>query len=77
MDKFGIFNLLSTALGSFNKKQEDTEPKTEDINDKLDHTTAPIPLSKSKPLQEQMLNTISSHENFVKRVYNSQKNTSN
>ena len=72
MDKFGIFNLLSTALGSFNKKEENAEqnlPTPPPIK-----TASVPPLPPKTPLQAQMISTIKSHEEFVNRVYKRQSN---
>ena len=72
MDKFGIFNLLSTALGSFNKKEENAEQNLPAVLDAEAPTSTPLP--PKTPLQAQMISTIKEHENFVKRVYQKQLN---
>ncbi len=70
MDKFGIFNLLGTALGSFNKKEETAEQKPDDVT--LEKKATPPPVLNKTPLQAQMLHTMLSHDQFIKRVYNKQ-----
>lgn len=67
MDKFGIFNLLSSLINdNITPKEENLTEKTqEDNNEKVDA---------SKPsLRENMLNTIKNHDQIVNRVYKKYK----
>lgn len=72
MDKFGIFNLLSTALGAFNKNKEDTEQKKDDLSKKEEEKQISLP--KNKPLQDEMLSVMRGHDTFVKRVLDRNSN---
>ena len=80
MDKFGIFNLLS-ALSSLNgqNSQQETGEKTQPVLDKIltaltqnintKNTDPPQAVPPAfKPLQSSMLSTMTSHDEFVKRV---------
>ena len=72
MDKFGIFNLLSSFLGQSVKSNDSTDngsylaPPT--FNDKNENASAEKRAT-LPPLQNSMLNTMRSHDEFVKRVH--------
>ena len=75
MDKFGIFNLLSSLLGNFTQKPEEN-------NQVVTSPASPISFPSAKhdnelsaekranfpPLQNSMLLTMKSHDEFIKRV---------
>lgn len=73
MDKFGIFNLLNNFLKN---NFDPAQPKnTDQIVAKSDSSEKPEETKTSNsPLQSKMLATMTSHDEFVKRV---QKNTRN
>lgn len=67
MDKFGIFNLLGSLLNKSN--QENSSPandfgsiSTDQVKEKTDVFTAPL------PLQAGMIDTMTNHDEFIKRV---------
>ncbi|MCQ2386956.1 MAG: hypothetical protein MJ066_00725 [Clostridia bacterium] len=69
MDKFGILGLLSSILKS---KTEENSNKNDDIlnlsDNKKQSELPEKPIAKPMPLQNYMLSTINSHDEFVKRV---------
>ena len=77
MDKFGIFNILNSLLGS---KSDDTaqnsggSPDVNGLINSLLNTKKPpaVPEKNSStppiPLQTSMISTMNSHDAFVKRV---------
>ena len=80
MDKFGIFNLLSalSSLNGQNSAQNNGDKNqpvwdkllsalTQNINTKNTDTPQAVPPA-FKPLQSSMLSTMTSHDEFVKRV---------
>ncbi len=71
MDKFGIFNLLNTFLKN---NLDASQPKnTDQIVVKSDNSEKPEETKTSNsPLQSKMLATMTSHDEWVKRV---RKNT--
>ena len=77
MDKFGIFNLLTSLLGGNNGNSED-RPKDGLINSQAEADTAPeIKTAETRarlnPLQNSMLLTMKNHDEFIKRVKDKQK----
>ena len=76
MDKFGIFNLLGSFLDAYkNQAQERPENTGENQNPLLkmltnqNKTPSPQkPVPTMVPLQQNMLSTMHSHDEFVKRV---------
>ncbi len=76
MDKFGIFNIIN-ALSGVLKKAETPENGKEspDKNvQKSPETTSAELRAKSAPLQNTMLSTMRSHDEFVKRVKQTSQN---
>ena len=73
MDKFGIFSLLNSFSSLLsktkteNQQSEEVTPSIETKND-IDKN---VPFA---PLQAQMVQTITSHDEFVKRVMKNNKN---
>ena len=72
MDKFGIFNLLSSLLNgnnvnSDNKPMGDTGGATPFSDNASEYKTAENRAT-FPPLQNSMLSTMKSHDEFVKRV---------
>lgn len=77
MDKFGIFNLLSSFLGqSFNKSGENSADYSYSappaFPDKSE-TDAAEKRATLPPLQNSMLKIMQSHDEFVKRVRDKNK----
>ena len=81
MDKFGIFNLLSSFFNFYQQNKQSTENNNEQFNfanalsslgKNQDVTTQKeqniAPKNSSIPLQASMLATMASHDQFVKRV---------
>ncbi len=64
MDKFGIFNLLSSFLDKNQHPENAVQPENP-LHRTETSTPKPIPVI---PLQSNMLNTMNSHDLFVKRV---------
>lgn len=70
MDKFGIFNVINSLAGLYGKLQNQSSndsssqqtPTPNAGNDKNVKTSGHV------PLQHNMINTMVSHEAFVKRV---------
>lgn len=70
MDKFGIFNILSSLFGTpLTGKSENSEglPPAETFTKDRQSEQAKQ-RAELKPLQNSMLSTIKSHDDFVKRV---------
>lgn len=72
MEKFGIFNVLSSLLGSFGAAKGEKTPdpaysSPQNFSDKPEITAAEKRASFA-PLQNSMLSTMKNHEEFVKRV---------
>ena len=77
MDKFGIFNLLSSFLGqSFKNSGENSADYSYSapppLNDKNESATAEKRAT-LPPLQNSMLKTMQNHDEFVKRVRDKNK----
>ncbi|MBO4252285.1 MAG: hypothetical protein J5911_06475 [Clostridia bacterium] len=80
MDKFGIFNLISSLLGgnflNSDKKPQDVSPDqslfsgTPDLTAKDSATFSAENRAKFPPLQNSMLATMKNHDEFIKRVKN-------
>ena len=81
MDKFGIFKLLNSFLGSNNSKNDadqNQSPTTQnDLSgflsafDNFNKASAPpkkVEKTPPPPLQASMLSTMNSHDEFIKRV---------
>ena len=77
MDKFGIFNILNSLLGSKFDNTAQNSGNSFDannlINSLLSTKKQPTEPEKNKsvpptPLQTSMLSTMNSHDQFVKRV---------
>ncbi len=75
MDKFGIFNLINSLITQYKSKPEGSSnmdnPPTLSKKDTVpteNRTIVPY-----APLKEGMLKTMSSHDEFVKRVLNNSK----
>lgn len=67
MDKFGVFNLLGNLLSKFSTQSIEQSHETEqtpqkDTNQKQTNSTVPL------PLQAGMINTMTNHDEFIKRV---------
>ncbi len=82
MDKFGIFKLLNSFLGSGKDQNSFSSTNGSDfltsalnniIPNQQPNNNPPTPIKTEKPLQSNMLFTMRSHDEFVKRV--KQKNT--
>ena len=84
MDKFGIFKLINSFLSfysnaqkeNFNGDKKETLAPLNTLFSSLEQKNTPPkekPLSKA-PLQAQMLSTMRTHDDFVKRVKNNNKN---
>ncbi len=67
MDKFGIFNLLNSFLGFASEKKDGDNA---DSSPAPRYSTPDIPAEKPEflPLQQGMLSTMRTHDEFVKRV---------
>ena len=76
MDKFGIFSLLNSFSSLLNKEKNEKPSNEETIssNETKNEGTENIPFA---PLQEQMVQTITSHDEFVKRVMKENKKRNN
>ena len=67
MDKFGVFNLLSSLLSK--SQQENSSSANLVASDSSKNTEQPPkPLDPPLPLQASMINTMTSHDEFIKRV---------
>ncbi len=75
MDKFGIFNLINSLITQYKSKPESSigveNPPELPKNDKI--STQKYSRTPYAPLKEGMLKTMSSHDEFVKRVLNNSK----
>lgn len=73
MDKFGVFNILSSLLS---KTQQDVPTNSNDsatsTMEKTQQSTNP--LTPPLPLQVGMINTMTSHDELIKRVKQKHKN---
>jgi hypothetical protein len=75
MDKFGIFNLINSLITQYKSKPESSSsvenapllPKKDNI------ATEKRPSVPYAPLKEGMLKTMTTHDEFVKRVLNNSK----
>ena len=67
MDKFGIFSLLNSFSSLLNKGTTENSNANETISsaETKNETNLDVPFA---PLQAQMVQTITSHDEFVKRV---------
>ncbi|MBR1983443.1 MAG: hypothetical protein IKA12_02020 [Clostridia bacterium] len=67
MDKFGVFNLLSSLLS---KSQQENSSSTNIVtpDDTQNTKQPPKHLDPPLPLQASMINTMTSHDEFIKRV---------
>lgn len=76
MDKFGIFSLLNSFSSLLNKEKNEKPSNEETIssNETKNESTENIPFA---PLQEQMVQTITAHDEFVKRVMKENKKRNN
>ena len=84
MDKFGIFKLINSFFSFYSNAQKENsgDKIKEDIvplNSLLSsleakNSTQQKEILTPKPLQAQMLATMRSHDDFVKRVKNNNKN---
>lgn len=83
MDKFGIFKLLNSFFSFYSNaqkensnsdKKEELTPLTNILSSLEKKNSPPIekPVTPA-PLQAQMLSTMRSHDEFVKRVKNNKK----
>jgi len=74
MDKFGIFNIISTLSNVLmnNNGKKETPPEEKELSA---IKNAGKNTGSSTPLQSSMLNTMKSHDEFVKRVTSSNKNS--
>ena len=73
MDKFGIFKLLNSFYDFYSKNKPITNENKP--SEKTETTISPKKVNvPHPPLQQSMLTTMSSHDELVKRVMNSQKN---
>ena len=70
MDKFGIFNILSSLFGAI--QTEKTGTTTKIPSTKLPYSASENAQAELRanfaPLQNSMLSTIKNHDEFVKRV---------
>ena len=73
MDKFGIFNLLGSLL---NKNSQENTPSAPifTTNDTLKPERNTKNLTPPLPLQSSMINTMTNHDEFIKRVKQKNKN---
>ncbi len=73
MDKFGVFNLLSSLL---NKTGQENSTNSNDFSiassDKPQQSSKPT--APPLPLQAGMINTMTNHDEFIKRVKQKNKN---
>lgn len=71
MDKFGIFNLLSSLFGQSAGLNDGKEPlSAPDFSGEKEGTDAAATRrANSPPLQNSMLCTMKNHDEFVKRVH--------
>ena len=74
MDKFGIFNVINSIsnvlLNNSDKNSPSKKPPVEKISG---GDPAAVSRAFSPPLQSSMLDTMRSHDEFVKRVKNAKK----
>ncbi len=84
MDKFGIFKLLNSFLNFYNQPKGENSQQSDNSNLNLDQLfsnlnlnnaqkekqNTPLPQTKKPhvPLQNAMLGTLNTHDQFVKRV---------
>ena len=82
MDKFGIFNILNSLLGSKNTSDSFNKEQSSGLNSLLGaltptpNQTPPQEKNTSTPplpLQESMISTMNRHDEFIKRVKNKNK----
>ena len=75
MDKFGIFNVINSLAGLYGKLQNQNPDETRQVL--TTQTVAPKEKIPSRatvaPLQSGMINTMQSHDEFVKRVLEKNK----
>ena len=78
MDKFGIFNLLSSLLGQnapkSDSQSQDNFKNTPNFRDVSPEVQAAKTRASLPPLQNSMLLTMKTHDEFIKRVKDNQKN---
>lgn len=67
MDKFGVFNLISSLLNNFSTQTPDKAPEKE-LSVQQNANQKQINFVTPQPLQADMLNTMISHDEFIKRV---------
>ena len=77
MDKFGIFNILNSLLGSKNTSDTVNKEQSFGLNNLLGALTPTQNQSSPQeknisspplPLQESMISTMNGHDEFIKRV---------
>ena len=78
MDNFGVFKLLGSLYNAFNKQNKSQNEQTVK-NFQENEDTSPVDKTKSDkkqtfaPLQNNMLNLIKNHDEFVNRVKDKNK----
>lgn len=78
MDNFGVFKLLGSLYNAFNKQNKSQNEQTVK-NFQENEDTSPVDKAKSDkkqtfaPLQNNMLNLIKNHDEFVNRVKDKNK----
>ena len=73
MDKFGVFNLLGSLLSK--TQQENSSPTNQFLSTDHNNTERNTKsLTPPHPLQSGMINTMTSHDEFIKRVKQKNKN---
>ncbi len=74
MDKFGIFNLINALSGVLKSDPAEGAGGKESLSEqKSSELSAAAARAAAAPLQSSMLDTMRSHEEFVKRVKNAKK----
>lgn len=75
MDKFGIFNVLSSLANLYEKSKSQENSDSSKQSQRESPEVKPSTQKASfAPLQNNMINTMSSHDEFVKRVLEKHKN---
>ena len=75
MDKFGIFNVINSLAGLYNKfqNQNPTDSQTTPTQSTVKTQDKTPARASAVPLQSGMINTMQSHDEFVKRVLGKNK----
>lgn len=81
MDKFGIFNILSSLIGNTGVEKDDGNRNfsdgaaTQNLQSENAKTDADVAQMRAsfKPLQNSMLSAMKNHDEFVKRVRDKNK----